>query len=74
MKQKKFHEDVKRSVAKAVTFRLIVLVSDAIVIFALTHRYDMTIGLVVLSNTASFVFYIAHEQIWNKVHWGKRSK
>lgn len=66
-----FHERPGRSVVKAITFRLLILVSDGIIIFAITHRYDVTLGVMLFSNIASTVLYIFHERIWNGVHWGK---
>lgn len=67
----KFHEQVKRSVTKAVTFRMLILISDGIIIFAITHRYDVTLAVVFFSNFASTVLYFIHERIWNNIHWGK---
>ncbi len=72
--QKKFHEEVKRSVTKAVTFRILVLCSDAIIVFAITHRYDITLGVVIFSNFASSILYYLHERLWNKIHWGRSKK
>lgn len=66
-----FHEHASRSVVKAITFRLLILVSDGIIIFAITRRYDLTLGVMIFSNIASTLLYIFHERIWNGVHWGK---
>jgi adenylylsulfate kinase len=68
-----FHEQNSRSIIKALTFRVLIIISDAIIIFAITRRYDVTIGVIVFSNIASTVLYFIHERIWNKVHWGKKS-
>ncbi len=67
-----FYEHTSRSVVKAVTFRLLILVSDGIIIFAVTHRYDITLSVIFFSNLASTVLYVIHERIWNTIHWGKR--
>ena len=66
-----FHEHLHRSLAKAITFRLFVLVSDAIIVYSLTQRYDVTAGAILFSNIASTILYVAHERIWNEIHWGK---
>ena len=66
-----FHEHNRRSLAKALTFRAIILVSDGIIIFAITHRYDITLSVMLFSNVASTVLYFAHERMWNGIHWGK---
>lgn len=70
----KFHEHVRRSIAKAITFRSLVLISDGIIIFLITHRYDITLGVMIFSNIASTLLYILHERIWNNVHWGKEKR
>jgi uncharacterized membrane protein len=66
-----FFEHNKRSLVKAITFRGIILISDAVIIFVLTHRYDIVVGVIVFSNIASTILYFIHERIWNKIHWGK---
>lgn len=60
-----------RSIVKSVTFRSIVIVSDIVIIYALTHRYDVTIGVTILTNIASTVLYYLHERAWSHIHWGK---
>ncbi len=73
-KKVKFYEDTKRSLIKAVTFRLLILCSDGIIIFLITHRYDITLGVIFFSNLSSTILYIIHERVWNRVHWGKMHK
>lgn len=69
-----FHERFSRSLVKAFTFRTLIICSDAVVVFWLTHRYDATIGIVIVSNLASTFWYIVHERVWNEIHWGKEKK
>jgi adenylylsulfate kinase len=69
----KFKEATKRSIIKAITFRVLILLSDSIIIFAITHRYDITVGVIFFSNFASTILYYFHERIWNNIHWGKAS-
>ena len=47
------YTQTKRSLVKAVTFRTLILCSDAIVIFLITHRWDETTGLVIATNLAT---------------------
>jgi uncharacterized membrane protein len=70
----KFHEHVSRSVAKAITFRTLILISDGIIVMAITHRYDLALGVVIGTNVASTLLYLLHERLWNSVHWGKAKK
>lgn len=69
-----FHENTKRSIVKALTFRALILTADSIIIFAITRRYDLTIGLMIVSNISSTILYFIHERLWNKVRWGKSKK
>ena len=65
------HETRRRSLAKALTYRLLVIIADTIVVFFITHRYDVTIAVVVLTNIASTVLYFFHERLWSRVGWGE---
>ncbi len=67
-------ERKKRSLVKAITYRLVILVSDGIIIFAITHEYSTTLWVILISNIASTILYFTHERAWNKVAWGKGVK
>ena len=67
----KFHEHVSRSILKAITFRIVILTSDGLIIYTITHRFDVTFTVVFFSNFASTILYFLHERAWNLVHWGK---
>lgn len=66
-----FHENHTRSIVKALTFRAIIILSDSLIVFLITRRFDFTFGFVAVSNVASTIIYFLHERAWNKVHWGK---
>lgn len=61
----------RRSLVKAVTFRALILCSDAVVIYLITRRVDQTAGLVVATNLASTTLYFIHERIWSRIQWGR---
>jgi uncharacterized membrane protein len=67
----KLYEQSLRSLAKAITFRLIIIVSDSIILYFITRRYEVIVAVIVFSNIASTVLYFLHERAWNKVRWGK---
>lgn len=66
-----FYETSGRSLVKAITFRILVLMSDSMVIYGVTRQVDTTWKVVVASNLASTLIYYAHERLWNHAHWGK---
>lgn len=67
----KFRETRERSIVKSVTFRILVIASDLVVIYLLTRRTDATIAITVFTNLASTVFYFIHERVWDAISWGK---
>lgn len=67
-----FKENAKRSLVKSVTFRVLVIISDFIIIMLITHRYDLALAVIVLSNLASATLYYLHERVWNNIKWGKQ--
>ncbi len=69
----KSYVQTKRSLVKSLTFRVLILLADAVVIFLITHRWDTTISLIIATNLASTILYYVHERIWNKIEWGRTS-
>ncbi len=65
------HEHHKRSIVKAISFRLLIIIANFIIIMAITRRYDIALGVIVISSISSTVFYYIHERIWNKINWGR---
>jgi uncharacterized membrane protein len=61
-----------RSLIKALTFRVLIILADSVVVYAITGRFDMTATFVIISNVSSTVLYYIHERIWNRINWGKR--
>ncbi len=63
-------EKIKRSVAKSVTFRILVIVANTIIIYLITHRIDETLGAIVLTSISSTILYYLHERVWSRISWG----
>jgi len=66
-----FKESLSRSVVKAVSYRVIILVADFTVIYLFTGNTDIALGFVLLSNAYTTVVYLLHERFWDRVPWGK---
>lgn len=65
-------ESRRRSVAKAVSFRVLATLVTAALVFAFTGSWKVT-GIVGGVDAASkFVLYYFHERAWEKVCWGKQ--
>jgi adenylylsulfate kinase len=66
------HEDSQwRSIVKAVSYRVVIVILDFTFIYLFTRNTDIAIGFVVVSNLYTTVAYYLHERIWNKISWGK---
>ena len=61
----------RRSVLKSLTFRVIVVIADLIVIYLITHRIDTTVSVTIFTNLASTTLYFFHERVWNRIQWGR---
>lgn len=66
-----FREVSSRSIAKTVTYRIVIVVSNFIVAYILTGSTSIAsqvAGLTFVINTAIYFF---HERAWDSVRWGK---
>ena len=64
-------EHHKRSIAKALLFQSIIILTDIVIIFLITHRTGVTVSIIILTNLVSAIIYFIHERAWNNIHWGK---
>ena len=62
----------KRSLVKAITYRIVIIVLDFSVIYLLTGRVDVALGFMVISNIYTTAAYFIHERIWNRIKWGMK--
>ena len=60
----------RRSIAKAITYRVLVMVADFLAVFVLTGALRIAIGFTIISNIYTTVIYLLHERVWARVHWG----
>ena len=60
----------KRSIAKAVTYRVAIIFLDFIAIYLLTGKVKMAVGFMLVSNIYTTVGYFVHERIWARIDWG----
>lgn len=70
----KFFEHTKRSIAKTISYRILITISTFSVIYFLTGEFKLTFGITITANIVSTFIYYIHERIWNEIHWGKHHK
>jgi adenylylsulfate kinase len=61
----------KRSLVKALTYRVAIVCLDFTVIYLFTHKVDVALGFMILSNVYTTVGYFLHERIWEHIEWGR---
>ena len=63
-----------RSIAKAVSYRLLGSLTTAAIIFAVTGRAALSAGAGVLDIFAKLGLYFAHERIWDRIDYGRAKR
>ena len=67
-----FREHWRRSIAKTLTYRIVIIILDFTVIYLLTRKLEISLGFMIVSNIYTTVAYYIHERVWDNVRWGKR--
>lgn len=67
-----YTEKHSRSLAKAISYRILSITFDLLIVFAITKKVELTLGIVVLSNVVSIFLYYFHERVWNKFRFGRK--
>ncbi len=61
---------VRRSVVKAITYRILIMCLDFATIYLFTGAVRVALGFMVASNIYTSVGYLAHERVWARIKWG----
>jgi uncharacterized membrane protein len=62
----------KSSIVKALTYRVFIVCLDFAVIYLFTHKVQVALGFVIVSNLYTTVGYFLHERLWARIEWGTR--
>ena len=65
-------ESHKRSIAKAVSWRLIAATITAFVVFLFTHEVALSAGVGIADSAIKIFTYYSHERLWNRISFGRR--
>lgn len=60
-----------RTMAKALTWQILGLISMTLVGYLFTHSLAASGGIAFASALTGFVFYCFHERAWSRVRWGR---
>jgi uncharacterized membrane protein len=69
-----FVEHYKRSIAKTITYRLLILISTYLVIDHFVNNQGTSLKLTIITNIFSTLIYFFHERAWNFTNWGRHSR
>jgi uncharacterized membrane protein len=61
---------LKRSVAKAITYRVIIMTLDFVTVFLLSGEFHVALTFMVVSNLYTTLVYLLHERLWARSAWG----
>jgi uncharacterized membrane protein len=64
----------RRSVAKAITYRTLVMIADFVAIYLMTGALKVAVGFTIISNIYTTVIYFLHERAWARSKWGLTSR
>lgn len=65
------HERHSRSVAKAITWKLVATAMAFVVSYGYTRDISSSASVALTMFVAGIVAYYIHERVWNRISWGK---
>lgn len=61
-----------RTVAKAVSWRVIATFTTMTLVYIFTREWTVSVGVGITEVIAKILFYYLHERAWEKISWGKK--
>jgi len=68
-----FVEHYKRSIAKTITYRILIIIATYILFYTMLHDSKAALENSLVWNLIGMILYFLHERVWNLTHWGKHS-
>jgi uncharacterized membrane protein len=65
-------ESNSRSIAKAISYRLLGSLSTAFIVFLFSGNIKVSLGVGALDVVIKMALYYVHERIWNHVPYGRQ--
>ncbi len=67
-------ETHKRSILKAVSWRLFATTVTALVVYLFTREVTLSIGIGLADAGIKMLTYYGHERLWDRISFGRRAK
>lgn len=65
-------ETKKRSIVKAISWRMIALVAGSITTYVVLGDLKTSIKVMIWANIVSTIVYYVHERTWNNISYGRK--
>jgi adenylylsulfate kinase len=60
-----------RSIAKAISYRVLGSTSTAAIVFLFSHKLSLSLGVGLIDSVVKIAMYFLHERIWNYIDFGR---
>jgi len=67
-------ETTRRSIFKALSWRMVATVITALIVFLLTGRAEFAATVGLADTTVKLFIYFLHERLWNRIQYGREQK
>ena len=67
-------ETHKRSIAKAVSWRIIAVIITILTVYFFTKEIALSLGAGLVDSSIKIFAYYGHERMWNKIGFGLKEK
>lgn len=64
-------DSTKRSLVKTLGYRAAIVITNGAVVYGLTGKMDLAIGVSSATAVLNTAMYYANERLWNKIIWGR---
>lgn len=68
----KFQERIPRSLAKVITWRILVTVTNTVGGYLASGSWVIGLGVAGFALVVNSILYFFHERVWNRSDWGKK--
>lgn len=65
-------ESHRRSIVKALTWRVVATVITTSVVFAFTRELALSAGIGLVDTSIKLFSYYSHERLWEKIQFGRK--
>lgn len=71
MKKKNHHDHWKRSLAKTLTYRVVIVFMVYIVSYYITGKSSEALAITTWNAILATIIYYGHERAWSRIRWGR---